>query len=138
MASNVFSFYDAAEVAQSEAKVLVNTIGDAHSEESEDYDVRDEADAIVEEDEEERAIDATHSEPRTAAVSGPGTVNQFLDRANALNEIRMLLKDEIEQDSAMFTEFNDVITAQSEKIEELNNYIVQQLEEHASETGALS
>jgi len=102
MASNVFSFYDAAEVAQSEAKVLVNTIGDAHSEESEDYDVRDEADAIVEEDEEERAIDATHSEPRTAAVSGPGTVNQFLDRANALNEIRMLLKEEIEQDSGEY------------------------------------
>lgn len=102
MASNVFSFYDAAEVAQSEAKVLVNAIGDAHSEESEDYDVRDEADAIVEEDEEERAIDATHSEPRTAAVSGPGTVNQFLDRANALNEIRMLLKEEIEQDSGEY------------------------------------
>src|SRR5210317_2082404 len=38
----------------------------------------------------------------------------------------------------MFAEFNELISSQSEKINDLNNCIAQQKEEHGKETGALS
>ena len=97
--SNVFSFYDAAEIAQTEVKNRVNTTDNACTTEEAEVndvcdadsiqgdDVRDEADVIEGETEEERSS---------------GAVNQWLDRANALNEIRLLLKEEIEQDSGEY------------------------------------
>jgi hypothetical protein len=101
--SKKFSFYDAATLApQPDEKSPVNTEDASPScsmEEAYVDDVRDEADAIVEEHEEDRANAATHC---TGVKSGPSSVNQWLDRANALNEIRMLLKEEIEQDSGKY------------------------------------
>ncbi|KAL7451263.1 hypothetical protein ACHAWC_006663, partial [Mediolabrus comicus] len=41
-----------------------------------------------------------------------------------------MLKEEVEQDGAMFAEFNELISSQSEKINDLNNCIAQQKEEH--------
>ena len=98
--TNVFSFYDAAEVAQEEAKIIVNTEYVHSMDESEVDDVRDEADAIEGEEEGERVDDTTCTEPANNSESGG--VNQWLDRANALSEIRMLLKEEIEQDSGEY------------------------------------
>lgn len=100
--TNKFSFYDAAEVAQEEAKIIVNTEY-TYSTESEVDDVRDEADAIGGERDEERVQAAACTEAGAAATnSESGGVNQWLDRANALSEIRMLLKEEIEQDSGEY------------------------------------
>lgn len=108
--SNAFSFYDAATVVQEQEaeKSLGNTEEDAspacsmEEETSLDVDdVRDEADVIVKEDE-EGANAAKPTELRTTVISGPGGVNQWLDRANALNEIRVMLKEEIEQDSGEY------------------------------------
>ncbi len=96
--SNKFSFYDAVEVAQEEAKIIANTEY-AYSTESEVDDVRDEANAIGGEGDEERV---QRIEASAATNSGSGGVNQWLDRANALSEIRMLLKEEIEQDSGEY------------------------------------
>lgn len=104
--SKVFSFYDAASVAQEAAKSPINT-EDASpayfAEESVVEDVRDEADVIADSDDEARANVATPTDPHITPISDDsGTVNQWLDRANALNEIRMLLKEEIEQDSGEY------------------------------------
>lgn len=96
--TNKFSFYDAAEVAQEEAKIIANTEY-AYSTDSEVDDVRDEADAIGGEGGEERV---QRTDSGAATISESGGVNQWLDRANALSEIRMLLKQEIEQDSGEY------------------------------------
>lgn len=179
--SNVFSFYDAAEIAQAEAKLRVNFITEknVHKEEAEvddvcdtdtiqGNDVRDEVDVVEGEMEEERNNVAAPTESNSVSVhkkeeafevddvrdasiqdddvrdETDGTEgeleeernniaastespedlqnassddepnpplpksnygakkNQWLDRANALNEIRMLLKEEIEQDSGEY------------------------------------
>ncbi len=95
--TNKFSFYDAAEVAQEEAKIVANTEY-AYSTESEVDDVRDETNAIGGEGEER----VQRTEASAVTKPGSGGVNQWLDRANALSEIRMLLKEEIEQDSGEY------------------------------------
>jgi hypothetical protein len=99
--SKEFSLYDAATLAQLDLKSK-GASPSSSMEEADVDDVRDEADAIVEEAEEERANAATQREPRTTDMASPSVVNQWLDRANALNEIRMLLKEEIEQDSGEY------------------------------------
>ena len=73
-----------------------------------DDDVRDEADVVEGEMEKERInVAAPNESNRPPAEDLPSSnsgakKNQWLDRANALNEIRMLLKEEIEQDSGEY------------------------------------
>ena len=178
--SNVFSFYDASEIAQAETKTRVTVTDNVHNTEEAEVDVcadsikgddvRDEAEFIEKEMEQERNNDAAPTEsysesihnkeeafeevddardasiqdddvrdennaiegeleeernnvaastespedlpnaspddepnPPLLSKSNSGAKkNQWLDRANALNEIRMLLKEEIEQDSGEY------------------------------------
>ena len=104
--SKVFSFYDAASIAQEAAKSPINTENASpayFAEESVVEDVRDEAD-VADSDDEARANVATYTDPHNTPISDDsGTVNQWLDRTNALNEIRILLKEEIEQDSGEYS-----------------------------------
>ncbi len=97
--SQVFSFYDAAAVAEpaqefssSEAPPACNI-----EEADEDVDIGN-----VDVEEEQRDDVEAEATMKGSPVAVPYSMNQWVDRANALNEIRHLLKEEIEQDSGEF------------------------------------
>ena len=94
--SQVFSFYDAAAVAEPAQELSSSEASPACNieEASEDVDI----------DAEEEQRDDVEAEATIQAspVEIPYSMNQWVDRANALNEIRKLLKEEIEQDSGEF------------------------------------
>ena len=95
--SQVFSFYDAAAVAEPAQEFSSSEASPAcNIEEAAEDDVN------VDVEEEQRDDEEAKATMKGSPVAVPYSMNQWVDRANALNEIRHLLKEEIEQDSGEF------------------------------------
>ena len=96
--SQVFSFYDAAAVAEPAQELSSSEASPACIEEAaEDVDIGN-----VDVEEEQRDDVEAEATVKGSPVEVPYSMNQWVDRANALNEIRKLLKEEIEQDSGEY------------------------------------
>lgn len=95
--STKFSFYDPA-VAETPQE-LPSTDADASSAcvDATVGSIHDETDAIDERDDEADATATAAEEPHTKNTRGP-SIEDWLEKANSLNSIRKMLKEEVEQD----------------------------------------